>query len=85
MPTIDLSSWEPFHAYLFRIAGWGSIALCALTLGVAMFVPMGYCLFGCPTGRLIDHLRRTARSDRIDFADVVSVALLVFALAAKSM
>ena len=85
MPAIDLSSWEPFHAYLFRIAGWGSIALCALTLVVAMFVPMGYCRLGCPTGRLIDYVRRTAKSDRIEFADVVAVALLIFALAAKSM
>ena len=82
-PTIDLSSWEPFHAYLFRIAGWSAIGLCALTLAIAMFVPMGYCRLGCPTGRLIDYLRRTARSDRVEFADGVAAALLVTAMAMK--
>ena len=80
-PSIDLSSWEPFHAYLFGIAGWGVMTLCALTLVIAVFVPMGYCRFGCPTGRLIDHLRRTAKSDRIVLADWVAAALLAIALA----
>jgi hypothetical protein len=50
-----------------------------------MFVPMGYCQLGCPTGRLIDYLRRTARSDRIDFADVIAVTLLAFALGIKTI
>lgn len=85
VPTVDLSSWEPFHAYLFRIAGWGSIAVCLLTLGLAMIVPMGYCRMGCPTGRLIDYLRRSARSDRIDSVDFVAIALLCFAVAIKCM
>ncbi len=79
-PAVDLSSWEPFHAYLFRIAGWGSIAFAALSLAGAAMVPMAYCRFGCPTGRLLDHLRRTATSDRIQTADYVSVGLLALAI-----
>jgi len=79
-PTIDLSSWEPFHAYLFRIASWGAIGLCGLTLLIAAFLPMGYCRFGCPTGRLIDYLRRHARSGKITGADVVAGGLLVLAV-----
>ena len=78
--TIDLSSWEPFHAYLFRIASWSAIGLAAITLLLAAFVPMGYCRLGCPTGRLLDHLRRTASSHKISMADIVSVLLLIGAV-----
>ncbi len=80
MPAIDLSSWEPFHAYLFRIAGRGSFVLAALTFAAALVVPMGYCRFGCPTGRLIDYLRRTATSDRIQSADYVAAGLLLMSI-----
>lgn len=81
VPRVDLSSWEPFHAYLFRFAGWGSIALAAATLGFSAVVPMGYCRFGCPTGSLLEYLRRTARSDRLTVGDGVAAALLGIALA----
>ncbi|MGI9471100.1 MAG: FMN-binding protein [Rubripirellula sp.] len=84
-PTIDLSSWEPFHAYLFRIAGWGSIVLAFISLGIATVIPMGYCRLGCPTGRLIDYLRRTAISDRITHSDYFAAALLIFALVAHQV
>ncbi len=78
-PVTDLASWEPFHAYLFRIAGWGSIALAIGSLLVAAFVPMGYCRLGCPTGRFLDYLRRSAHSDRVTLADYVAGGLLLFA------
>ena len=77
MPTIDLSSWEPFHAYLFRIATWGSFALALASLALAAVIPMGYCHLGCPTGRLLDYLRRSAVSDRIQTSDYVALGLLV--------
>lgn len=82
MPTLDLSSWEPFHAYLFRIAGWGAFALAIVSLAVAAVIPMGYCRLGCPTGRLLDYLRRTATSERIGWADAVAISLLAVALSA---
>jgi hypothetical protein len=80
-PSVDLSTWEPFHAYLFRIAGWGSIALALLSLVVAATVPMAYCRWGCPTGRMIDYVRFSAASGRIHRADFVAVGLLVVAMA----
>jgi hypothetical protein len=80
MPTIDLSSWEPFHAYLFRIAGWGSFVLALGTLALAAVIPMGYCRLGCPTGRLLDYLRRSAVSDRIQTGDYVAVGLFAVAI-----
>jgi polyferredoxin len=85
LPSTDLSSWEPFHAYLFRIAGWGSIALALATLLFAAVLPMGYCRFGCPTGRLIDYLRRSSRSDRIGRADWIAVGLLLTAWIVRSV
>lgn len=80
LPTIDLASWEPFHAYLFRIASWSSLAFAFATLAISAVLPMGYCRFGCPTGRLLDYLKRTATSDRLRVGDAVAVGLLVFAL-----
>ncbi|TWU07533.1 FMN-binding protein [Stieleria varia] len=78
-PTLDVSSWEPFHAYLFRIAPWGALLLAAGTLVISAFVPMAYCRLGCPTGRLLDHLRRKASSAQIQLADVIAIGLLLFA------
>ncbi len=80
LPTIDLASWEPFHAYLFRIASWSSLAFAFATLAISAVLPMGYCRFGCPTGRLLDYLKRTASSDRLQVGDAMAVCLLAFAL-----
>ena len=80
VPTLDLSTWEPFHAYLFRVAGVASILFAVGTLLVATRVPMAYCRLGCPTGFLIDYLRRTALSGRVRRSDYVALALLVFAM-----
>ncbi|WP_146534120.1 FMN-binding protein [Rubripirellula reticaptiva] len=79
VPTIDLASWEPFHAYLFRIASRSSLGFAIVTLVASAFIPMGYCRLGCPTGRLIDYIRLTATSDRIRRADIVAISLLMMA------
>lgn len=80
IPGIDLSGWEPFNAYLFTIAGWGSIIFAAASLLVASVLPMGYCRFGCATGSLLDYFRRSTTSDRLRSGDLVAICLLVFAL-----
>jgi NosR/NirI family transcriptional regulator, nitrous oxide reductase regulator len=85
MPSVDLSSWEPFHAYLFRIAGWGSFGLAIATLGLAAVIPMGYCRLGCPTGRLIDYLRRSATSHKIGKSDWVVISLLLIAVVVRQL
>ncbi|MEM8667369.1 MAG: FMN-binding protein [Planctomycetota bacterium] len=79
-PSIDLSAWEPFHAYLFRVAGWGSVVFALLTLLIASRIPMAYCRFGCSTGYLLDYLRRNARSHRLQKSDFVAIGLLAFSL-----
>jgi polyferredoxin len=80
MPATDLSSWEPFHAYLFRIAGWGSLCLAGFSLLVSAMFPMAHCRWACPTGRMIDYLRFSAASGRLQFADLVAFGLLVLAI-----
>jgi polyferredoxin len=82
-PATDLSSWEPFHAYLFRIAPWSAVVLAVVTLMLAARIPMAYCRLGCPTGRLLDHLRRSANSHRLGPSDVVAFALLLLALGVR--
>ncbi|MEO1617835.1 MAG: 4Fe-4S binding protein, partial [Planctomycetota bacterium] len=82
-PKTDVSSWEPFHAYLFRIAPWFSIAFALATVAISAYFPMAYCRMGCPTGRLLDYLRRNASSHQIKWADVVAVSLLVFVVAVR--
>jgi polyferredoxin len=81
IPTTDLSSWEPFHAYLFQIAGWGSLCLAVFSLLVSASVPMAYCRWGCPTGRMIDYLRFSAGSGRLQLADMVAFGLLILVMA----
>lgn len=79
VPTLDLSSWEPFHAYLIRLAPGSAFALALGTLALSALIPMGYCRFGCPTGSLLDYLRRSARSGRLQYGDIVAASLLALA------
>ncbi|WP_153558269.1 FMN-binding protein [Roseimaritima sediminicola] len=71
----DLSRWEPFDAYLWWTGAGGSVLLAIGSLVLATAHPMGYCRFGCPTGRLLGHLRRHRRSGRWTAADTVAAAL----------
>ena len=82
-PSTDVSASEPFHAYSWRIASWTSIAFSIATLAFSAFVPMGYCRLGCPTGRLIDHLRLGAKSKRITTFDWGAILLLLVAIAVR--
>lgn len=79
-PETDLASWEPFHAYLYPIASFATIVIFSLSLLISAFLPMGYCRFGCPTGSLLDYLRRTGNSRKVSWVDCVLFGLLVFAL-----
>jgi hypothetical protein len=80
MPTINLAAWEPFHAYLFRIAGWGAILFAVATIALSAIIPMAYCRLGCPTGRLLDYLRYRASSQKLMLSDLLAVLLLLIAL-----
>lgn len=73
----DLAGIEPFDAYIIRSAGIATIAVAIASLVFSLFVPMGYCKYGCPTGAALEYVRRS----RLGLKDVVGAGLLVFAAA----
>lgn len=76
---VNLNALEPFDAYLFRIAGWGTIGVAVAGLVASLFMPMAYCRYGCPTGALLKFVRYTGAADRFGMRDAVA---LVFVLGA---
>ncbi|HEX4000933.1 MAG TPA: FMN-binding protein [Pirellulales bacterium] len=75
----NLADIEPFDAYVFRIAGWGTLAIAAVGGVASLFVPMAYCRYGCPTGALLNYLRGNARSGRFTRRDLLAGACLALA------
>lgn len=71
---------EPFDAFVFQIAGTATIAVFIGGLIASLFIPMAYCRFGCPTGGMIEYFRRTRRSDRLGWADLLSLAVFLLAV-----
>ena len=51
---------EPFDAWLWSIAGIGTIAVAIVGLIASLFVPMAYCRFGCPTGALLNYVSHSS-------------------------
>ena len=80
---IDLNAIEPFDAYLFRIAGWSSLVLAGVGTVAALFTPLAYCKFGCPTGALFKLLRHAGSTDRFGLRD--SLAALALGLGALAL
>jgi uncharacterized protein with FMN-binding domain len=68
---------EPFDAYLWRSAGWATLAVAAAGLAASAFVPMAYCRYGCPTGGVIDYLRTHRMSGRVRWSDAMALACLL--------
>lgn len=75
----NLAAWEPFNAYIWYVAGIGSLVLAVGSLLVSAFIPMAYCRYGCATGRLLNYVRHSAKADRFTFADGVAAALCLLA------
>jgi NosR/NirI family transcriptional regulator, nitrous oxide reductase regulator len=68
---------EPFDAYAWRAAALASIVIAIGGLILSLFIPMGYCRYGCVTGGLLNYLRRSPDSTRLQRADYFSAACLV--------
>lgn len=79
---LNVASLEPFDAYVWNIAGLASVSIAVVSLIVSAKVPMAYCKFGCPTGRLLEYSRRNRQSDRWAWQDSVGclIAVLVWGL-----
>ena len=80
--VVSLTGWpfglvdiEPFDAYLFRIAGPATLVIAIVGLWVSLFVPLAYCRYGCPTGALLEYLRRHRRSEQFSIRDVIAIGL----------
>jgi NosR/NirI family nitrous oxide reductase transcriptional regulator len=76
--TIHLAWLEPFDLYASGVLFSVSAAVWCLSLVLARLTPMGYCRLACPTGRLLDFVRRDASRHRLT---VVDGALLISTLA----
>ncbi len=64
---------EPFDAWLWPITGIAALSVAVLGLVASLFVPMAYCRYGCPTGKVLDYVRATShgRWTRRDTAGLV--------------
>ena len=76
-PATDLSSWEPFHAYLFRVSSWTVMVYAGITIFVSRFLPMAYCRYACPTGFFLSYLRLHAGSGAVSRGDILILATAV--------
>jgi len=77
---LDLAGIEPFDAYLLRGAGWATIAVALTGLAISLFFPMAYCKYGCPTGWLLEFVRRRSGRDHFSERDWIGLGLLLLAL-----
>ncbi len=77
---IDLAGLEPFDAYLIQMAGKASVLVAIVSLVISLFIPMAYCKYGCPTGWLLNFVRRRGEKNKIDTQDVIALLLLLIAI-----
>jgi Na+-translocating ferredoxin:NAD+ oxidoreductase RnfG subunit len=75
--SINLNALEPFDAYVFRVAGWASLAIAISGLLASLFQPLAYCKYACPTGALFKLIRFTGDADRLGVRDWIAASLLV--------
>jgi polyferredoxin len=76
---IDLAGIEPFDAWSLKGIGIATVSVAIVGLLFSLFVPMGYCRYGCPTGFLLDLVKREKSGFRNK--DWWLVAMMVTALA----
>ncbi len=76
----NLASVEPFHAFLWPMAGWATVTIAVVGLALSLVRPMAYCRYGCPTGALLEYVRYKRHGDRLRWGDAAAVALLIAAL-----
>ena len=56
--SFDLTNIEPFSAFLFRSAAIPVIVLAVAFLILAIFIPRPWCRYACPTGHLLEVIRK---------------------------
>jgi len=78
---LDLAGIEPFDAYLLQGAGVATIVVALVGLAISLFYPMAYCKFGCPTGWLLEFVRRRSGKDHFSERDWMGLVLFAISLA----
>jgi NosR/NirI family nitrous oxide reductase transcriptional regulator len=77
---LDLAGLEPFAAYIIRSAGVATLVVAGVGLVASFFVPQAYCRFGCPTGALLNFVRRRGPTDHFSRRDSAALALVALAV-----
>jgi len=77
----DLAGIEPFDAYVVKSAGVATISVAVVGLLISLFYPMAYCKYGCPTGWLLEFVRRRSGRGKFSERDWIGLALLALAAA----
>lgn len=77
---LDLAGLEPFAAYIVRSAGVATLVVAAVGLVTSAFIPQAYCRFGCPTGALLNFVRRRGETDHFSRRDVAALGLVALVL-----
>ncbi len=80
----QLSVWEPFDAYAWRIGVSWSVIVGVLSLVLASAEPMGYCRLACPTGKTLDYLRFRRAGSQHMLSDMLLVLLAIIVWIAAS-
>ncbi len=78
---LDLAGIEPFDAYLLTSAGTATVVVAVVGLAVSLYYPMAYCKYGCPTGWLLEFVRRRGGRERFGERDWIGFGLLALAVA----
>lgn len=74
---LNLAWLEPFDAYAGGLIIGVSVVVWALSILLARWSPMAYCRHACPTGRVLDYVRRDASRHRLTAPDLVLLVATV--------
>jgi transcriptional regulator of nitric oxide reductase len=72
----SLVNIEAFDAYAWRAAALPSLIIAVVGLIGSLFIPMGYCHYGCVTGSLLQYIRQHSKTYRIGRADYFAIGCL---------
>ena len=76
-----MASLEPFDGYAWEAAGWVTITLLVGSLIFSVFFPMGYCQYGCPTGKLLEFVRFHHRAECFGKKEIAATVFLLVGIA----
>ncbi|MEM7146612.1 MAG: FMN-binding protein [Verrucomicrobiota bacterium] len=79
----DVAGIEPFDAYVWRAAGWATVTVFVVSVVLAIFVPMGYCRYGCPTGRLLEFVRYRRGAERFGKRELWGAVIVLVAVVVR--